>query len=102
MDRRILPSGVVAALAGAGALLMTSAPASAFTLSSPSFDQTVAGGGVEKVWWDNWGRWHPNHPWGWRRWGWGPPPPRYGFYAYGGPVRHCWRGPWGGLHCRWW
>jgi hypothetical protein len=31
--------------------------------------------------------------------GWGYPAYGYG-YRYG-PVRHCWRGPWGALHCRW-
>jgi hypothetical protein len=81
-------------------MILAAAPAPAFTLSSPSLDQPVVSGGIEKVWWDRWGRWHPNRPWGWRRWGWGWGPRPYGFYA--GPVRHCWRGPWGGLHCRWW
>ena len=100
MLSRILPGGALAAFAGAGMLFLTAAPSTAFTLSSPSLDQPVVNGQVEKVWWDRWGYWHPNHPWGWRRWGWGWGPHPYGFYA--GPVRHCWRGAWGALHCRWW
>ena len=79
-------------------LFLTAGPSPAFTLSSPSLDQPVVSGQIEKVWWDRWGYWHPNRPWGWRRRAWGPRPP-YGYY---GPHRHCWRGPWGALHCRWW
>lgn len=95
--------GALAAFAGAAMFVAaSSAPASAFTLSSPSFAQPVATGEVQHVYWRHWGYWHPYRPWGWRRWGWGPGwgwgPRAYGFY---GPVRHCWRGPWGGLHCRW-
>jgi hypothetical protein len=94
---RILPGGALAAIAGAGMLFLTAAPSTAFTLSSPSLDQPVVNGQVEKVWWDRWGYWHPNRPWGWRRWGyWGP------HYYYYHPYRHCWRGRWGALHCRWW
>ena len=100
MVSRILSGGALAALAGAAALLLTAAPAPAFTLSSPSLDQPALSSPVQKVWWDRWGRWHPNHPWGWRRWGWGRPV--YGYYWRPGPVRHCWRGRWGALHCRWW
>jgi hypothetical protein len=78
----------------------SSGPSAAFTLSSPSLEQPVAAAGVEHVWWDRWGRWHPNG-WGWRAppwrpWGWRGP------YAYGyGPVRHCWIGRWGYRHCTW-
>ncbi len=106
MVSNLIPRGALAALAGATlTVTASSAPAVAFTLSSPSIAAPVTTADVEHVWWDRWGYWHPNRPWGWRRWGWGPPPPRfYGFhgpYGYYGPVRHCWRGPWGGLHCRW-
>ncbi len=97
MAFNLVPRGVLAALAGATlAVLASSGPSSAFTLSSPSIAQPIAGANIEHVWWDRWGRWR--HPWGWRRWGWGPRP-YYGFY--GGPVRRCWVGPWGGMHCRW-
>jgi hypothetical protein len=87
MVNRILVGGFAAALAGAAMLAISSAPASAFTLSSPSLNAPVAGGNVDKVWWDRWGRWHPGP-----RWGWGP-----GWY----PHRHCWVGPWGHMHCGW-
>ncbi len=100
---RIFPGGALAAIAGAGMLFLTAAPSAAFTLSSssPTLVQPAVSGQIEKVWWDRWGYWHPNRPWGWRRWGWGPRP-YYGYYGYGyGPVRRCWRGPLGALHCRW-
>ena len=106
MLSRIVPGGALAAVAGATMLLATSCPSAAFTLSSPSLERPVAAIGVEPVWWDRWGRWHPNgwgwgwhRPWGWHRWGWGWHRPVYGYY--GGPVRHCWVGPWGGMRCTW-
>ncbi len=99
MNTHSISRGALAALAGATLMAAAwSSPSAAFSLSAPSIAAPVTAAGVEQVWWDRWGRWHPNRPWGWRRWGWGPPPRYYGFY---GPVRHCWRGPWGGLHCRW-
>ena len=106
MVSNLVPRGALAALAGAGLMVAASStPSSAFTLSAPSLSATVASAGVEHVWWDRWGRWHPNHPWGWRRWGYGPRwgwgPRPYGFYGYYAPVRRCWVGPWGGVHCRW-
>ena len=93
MLSRIIPSGALAAVAGATMLLATSGPSAAFTLSSPSLERPVAAIGVEPVWWDRWGRWHPNG------WGWGWHRPVYGFY--GAPVRHCWVEPWGGWRCTW-
>ena len=100
MLSRIVSGGAIATIAGAAMLLATSGPSAAFTLSSPSLEQPVAAAGVDRVWWDRWGRWRPNG-WGWGapRWGWGWHRPVYGFY--GGPVRHCWRGPWGAVHCAW-
>ena len=89
MTTNLVPRGALAALAAALAIAATTVPASAFTLSAPSLAAPVAAGGVEHVWWDRWGRWHPN-------WGWGP---RY--YGYYHPVRRCWVGAWGGVHCRW-
>jgi hypothetical protein len=44
-------------------LALTATPSSAFTLSSPSLEQPVASAGIDKVWWDRWGRWHPNVRW---------------------------------------
>ena len=89
MVNRILVGGFAAALAGAAMLAISSAPASAFTLASPSLEAPVAGASVDRVWWDRWGRWHPGP-----RWGYGGPGPGYGFH------RNCWRGPYGHLHCR--
>jgi len=101
---RILSRGAIAALAGAAMLAATSAPSSAFTLSSPSLEQPVVGADVQSVWWHGgwhggwhrgWG-WHRGYGWGggWHRWGggWGP---RYGF----APVYHCWWTPWGFRRC---
>ena len=81
MLSRKLASCSLAALAGAVMLASSMGSASAFTLSSPALDHPYAAAQVDKVWWDRWGRWHPN--------GWGP--------GYG--WRHCWRGYWGRLHC---
>jgi hypothetical protein len=65
MVSRIVSGSALAALAGAAMLAVSSSPSFAFTLSSPSLEAPVAGVGVQKVWWDRWGRWHPNHPyWG--------------------------------------
>jgi hypothetical protein len=83
---RILVGGFVAAVAGAAMVAISSVPASAFTLASPSLEAPVAGANVDKVWWDRWGRWHPNHPYWGPGWGWH-------------PHRHCWVGPWGHMHC---
>jgi hypothetical protein len=102
MDLRILSRGAIAAVAGAMMLALSSAPSSAFTLSSPSLEQPVVGADVESVWWHGgwhrgWhGGWHRGWGWrgGWHRWGWGGGwGPRYG-YGFA-PVYHCWWGPWG-------
>ena len=95
MMNRIHVSGFAAALIGAAMLSISSVPASAFTLTSPSLEAPVVGAHVDKVWWDRWGNWHPGPRWGWGYgpgWsaGWGP-----GWY----PHRHCWVGPWGHWHC---
>jgi hypothetical protein len=107
MDFRILSGGAIAAVAGAAMLAASSAPSTAFTLSSPSIEQPLVAAGVEPVWWDSWGRWHPNWGWhrrwgwhgGWHRWGgdpgWGP-----GYYGYG-PAYRCWWTPWGFRRCGW-
>ena len=89
MVNRILVGGFAAALAGAAMLAISSAPAAAFTLASPSLQAPVAGANIDKVWWDHWGRWHPNHPY------WGPGPGPWGWH----PHHHCWVGPWGHMHC---
>jgi hypothetical protein len=90
MFSRILPGGVAVAVVGAAMLAMTATSASAFTLSAPSLESSVASADVEAVYWHH--GWH--HGWhdGWHhRMGWG-----------GGWHRHCWRGYYGHLHCHVW
>jgi hypothetical protein len=92
MVSRLVPGGVLAAAVGAALMIAAlSDPSSAFTLSSPSLDQPVATAGVQHVWWDRWGRWHPNH-WGW---GW-----RHPYYWHHPGWRRCWW-TWHGRVCRW-
>lgn len=77
----------IAALAGATMFMLSLSPASAFTLSGPSLGEPVASAQIEKVWWDRWGNWHPNHRVA-------DPGP-----GYSGP-RRCWAGFNGVVHCR--
>ena len=77
MFSRVLSTGILAAAAGLGMMALTAAPASAFTLSSPSLAPAVAASNVDQVYWRH--RWH-RHYW----------------------HRDCWRGPRGHLHCRAW
>ncbi len=100
MVSRLVPSGVLAAAAGAALMVAASSgPSSAFTLSSPSLDQPVVSANVQHVWWDRWGRWHPNYwRWGWRH------PYRRPYWGYWGPYYHPWRRCWWTWHgrvCRW-
>ncbi len=92
MFAKLTKAGLIAALAGATLQVLASAPAEAFTLSSPSQAPVVAGAAIDHVWYDGWGRWHPNH----RFYG-GPVyygRPAYGWHPhfYGG---HCRFTPWG-------
>ena len=66
MALRILSGGVIAALAGAAMLALSSGSSSAFTLASPSLEHSVVAANIEPVYWHHWG-WHH---WGWHRWGW--------------------------------
>jgi hypothetical protein len=66
-------------------LVLTAAPASAFTLSTPSPVANVASADIQHVWW--------HHGWGWHGGGWG--------WHGGWHRRHCWMSPWG-WRCRWW
>ena len=71
MFSRLTKAGLIAALAGAALQVIASAPAEAFTLAAPSQAPVVAGADVDHVWWDRWGRWHPNHYYYYRPyWGW--------------------------------
>src|SRR5271169_705897 len=98
MFRRVFTGGIVAAAAGAAMFAMTTmttAPASAFTLSAPSLEQRLVESDIEKVYWHRgWGGgWHG----GWHRgggwhggWGWG------GGWGW---RRHCWVNRWGYIRC---
>jgi hypothetical protein len=68
---RHLTTCSLAALAGIAMLTLSMAPASAFTLASPSLEQPFAAAQIDKV---QWHRWH---------------------------HRHCWRNRWGHLRCDW-
>ena len=74
---------ITLAAAAAGALLSAAAPAEAFTLSAPSSAPAVAGADVDHVWYDQWGRWHPNR----------------GYYPR--PHYRCWVNRYGVRQCSW-
>ena len=95
MFSRIMTSGALAAVAGVAMLAAASTSASAFTLESPALDRPVASADVQHVWYDRWGRWHPNHRY------WGPAPFLVAPAPYYYPHRRCWIGPWGHRHCNW-
>ena len=71
MVSRLVPTGLLAAIAGAALFVAaSSSPSPAFTLSSPSPEQPVVSADVQDAYWCRWGRcggWH--RPWGWHRWG---------------------------------
>ena len=98
MRTGIIPGGVAAALTGAAMMVaVSSAPASAFTLSSPSLAEPVFTADIEHV---QWGYWH--RPWGyWHRpWGWHPWYRPWYWRPYYHPWRRCWW-TWHGRFCRW-
>jgi hypothetical protein len=100
MVSRPLPAGALAAFAGAAMFLAaSSSPSSAFTLSSPSLEQSVLGADLQDVYWCRWGR---CGRWGWHRWGYWHRWHRWGWYHpyYYHPWRRCWWGPWG-YRCHW-
>jgi hypothetical protein len=83
------------ALVSASMVALAAAQASAFTLETTSFDGPSVAPQVEKVWWDRWGRWHPNYyGYGWH-YGWHP----YWRHYWGYWRPRCWRGYYGYLHC---
>ena len=106
MNFRILSSGALSALAGAAMLAVSADPSPALTLYSPSLEGPIAAADIQQVWWDSWGRWHPNYyrPY---YYGYGYKPYYYGYgyrpyYGYVLPrYRHCWVGNYGGRHCYW-
>jgi hypothetical protein len=60
--RHFILAGVAAA-----ALAASLSPASAFTLADAPALARSAAAPIDRVWYDQWGNWHPNHPWRWRR-----------------------------------
>ncbi len=104
MTFRILSSGALSALTGAAMLAVSADPSPAFTLYSPSLEGPVAAADIQQVWYDRWGRWHPNYyrPY---YYGYGYRPYYYGYGYRPGYVypryRHCWVGAYGGRHCYW-
>ncbi len=96
MQSRTLVNVALAALAGAAMLTISMGPASAFTLASPSLENSVASSQIDKVWWRRWGY---GYGYGWRGYGWH----GYGWRGYCYPGYgygyHCWRGYYGALHC---
>jgi hypothetical protein len=81
------------ALVGASIMALSGMQASAFTLET-TLGRPSAATPVEKVWWDRWGRWHPNYGY---HWGYGWHPYWRHYWGYWRP--HCWRGYYGHLHC---
>ena len=72
MVNRILVGGFAAALAGAAMLAISSAPASAFTLTSPSLEQPVAAADINMFGATGTAVGGCRRGWGWGRPGWGP------------------------------
>ena len=107
MNLRILSSGALSALAGAAMLAVSADPSPAFTLYSPSLEGPVAAADIQQVWYDRWGRWHPNYyrPYYYHPYYYGYRPYYYGYGYRPGYVypryRHCWVGAYGGRHCYW-
>ena len=86
MVSRLVPTGLLAAIAGAALFVAaSSSPSPAFTLSSSSLEQPIISADVQDAYWCRLGRcggwgWHPwgywyrpwgywYRPWGWHRWG---------------------------------
>lgn len=107
MTIRILSGVAAAALAGLAFAVISATPSSAFTLSGQGLDRPFAAASVDHVWWDRWGRWHPNcwiNAWGVRVCGPGPGPgPMMGPGPGPGPWmgQRCWIDRWGYRRCRW-
>ena len=67
MVSRLVPGSALAAVAGAAMFVAaSSSPSPAFTLSSPSLEQSVLGADIQDAYWCRWGR---CGGWGWHRWG---------------------------------
>ena len=95
-----LGSAAATLIAGGAMLVLSMSPGSAFTLSSPNLESSVASSQIDKVWWH--GGWHHGWGggWGWHHaWGYGGGWGGGGWGYGGGWGPHCWRGYWGHLHC---
>ena len=80
MVSRLVPGSALAAIAGAAIFVAaSSSPSPAFTLSSPSLEQSVLGADIQDVYWCRWGR---CGGWGWHRWGYWHPYHAYYFRPY--------------------
>jgi hypothetical protein len=109
----------VGAIAGASMLALSLSPASAFALSGPSLQRSVATSQIDNAWWRRrgWGGgWGPGLLFGGlaagalaggyyggyygpRYYGYGPGYYGYGPGYYGSGPGECWRDGWGRLHC---
>jgi hypothetical protein len=98
MRSHLIPGGLMAAMAGATMMIAaSSAPASAFTLSSPSLAEPALKADVQPAYWGHWHRWG----WGWHRWGWGWHRHYWLYHPWYRPWwHHCWW-TWYGRVCRW-
>jgi hypothetical protein len=62
MVQRLIPSGVLAAIAGAAmAVVVSSSPSLGFTLSSPSLAEPVIKANVQQVWYHHYYHHHYHH-----------------------------------------
>ena len=90
-----LGSAAVTLIAGGAMLVLSMSPGSAFTLSSPNLESSVASSQIDKVWWRGGCGWRGCGVGYGRGWG-----GYHGFYrpGYWG-AGHCWRGYYGHVHC---
>ena len=93
MVSRLVPTGLLAAIAGAALFAAaSSSPSPAFTLSSPSLEQPVISADVQDAYWCRWGR---CGGWGWRPWGYWYRPWGYWYRPWGWHRWGYWHRPWG-------
>jgi hypothetical protein len=79
MLNRKFSLGVLGLAAGMAFWAAAPVPAAAFVPAVPALQQDLSGGQVEQAYHRRHWRWHHRHH-----------------------NRHCWRGRYGRLHCRWW
>src|SRR5262249_39556191 len=82
----------VFAMTAAALLMVAVSGRSQVVRSAPRVGMAAADeGNLTRVYWGYHRHWH--HPY-WR--------PRHWHHRYWHHRRHCWRGRWGHVHCRWW